>query len=81
VIQSAFRRHSARNEPAMFYIHPWEIDPNQPRVPVGWLTRARHYRGLDKTLPRLEALVAEFRFTSVREWLESERPVPVPKSA
>jgi hypothetical protein len=49
----------------MFYVHPWEIDPDQPRIAAPWLTRVRHYRGLDRTLPRLERLLTEFRFTSV----------------
>lgn len=69
VIRSAFRQHASRGHPGMFYIHPWEIDPGQPRLPVGWLTRVRHYRGLRHTAERLERLLAEFRFTSVRDWL------------
>ncbi len=71
VIQRAFRERSARGEPGMFYIHPWEIDPDQPRMPVGWVSRVRHYRGLGKTYSRLERLVDEFSFTSVAAWLES----------
>jgi hypothetical protein len=51
----------------MFYVHPWEIDVDQPRLPVPLLTRIRHYRGLSRTLPRIKRLLAEFRFTSVAE--------------
>lgn len=69
LIQRAFREHARAGHPGMFYIHPWEIDPDQPRLPVGWTTRVRHYRGLDRTLPRLERLLTEFRFTSVERWL------------
>lgn len=72
VIRSAFRRLGARGVPGMCYIHPWEVDPDQPRLPVGWLTRIRHYRGLDTVLPRLATLLAEFRFTSVRDWAAGE---------
>jgi polysaccharide deacetylase family protein (PEP-CTERM system associated) len=72
VIQAAFRQAQAAEQPGMFYIHPWEIDPDQPRLPVGPITAFRHYRGLAKTMPRLEALVREFRFTSVRAWRESQ---------
>lgn len=61
----AFQEHSARSQPGMFYIHPWEVDPGQPRLPAGFLTRARHYGGLDRTMPRLERLLSQFRFTSV----------------
>ena len=52
----------------MFYVHPWEIDTDQPQLPVSWLTRQRHYRGIAKTWPRLERLLGEFRFTSVAEY-------------
>lgn len=65
LIRRAFREHLARGVPGMFYVHPWEIDPDQPRIAAPWLTRIRHYGGLRRTLPRLERLLAEFRFTSV----------------
>lgn len=73
MIRAALRQASARGEPGMFYIHPWEIDVDQPRYDVGPLTRARHYRGLEQTLPRLRRLLGEFRFTSVRDWLHAPR--------
>lgn len=65
VFRQAFRRLSARNTSGIFYIHPWELDPAQPRLPVSLLARLRHYSGLERTLPRLERLLDEFRFTSV----------------
>lgn len=60
----AFREHEARGQAAMFYIHPWEIDQGQPRLGVSLLTRMRHYGGISRTLPRLERLLATFRFVS-----------------
>lgn len=60
----ALREHGARGQAAMFYIHPWEIDDEQPRLRVSLLTRVRHYGGLSRTLPRLERLLAAFRFVS-----------------
>lgn len=65
VTRAAFRQFERAGQPGMFYIHPWELDPDQPRLPVGLVTRVRHYRGLDRTLPRLERLLSDFRFTSV----------------
>ena len=65
VIRRAFEGRTAKGESGMFYIHPWEVDPMQPRVDCGWVTRLRHYRGLDRTLPRLERLFGEFRFSAV----------------
>jgi hypothetical protein len=49
----------------VFFIHPWEVDPQQPRLDVSWLAGVRHYRGLERTLPRLEQLMRDFRFSSV----------------
>jgi polysaccharide deacetylase family protein (PEP-CTERM system associated) len=72
LIRAAIRQHGARGLPAMLYTHPWEVDPDQPRLPLGPIGRLRHYRGLQRTLPRLEGLLAEFRFTSVERWLQGE---------
>ena len=66
----AFAQRSRAGVPAMFYIHPWEIDPSQPRMQVSWLTRMRHYRGLDSTRDRLNRLLDEFNFTSVEREIE-----------
>lgn len=72
VVRGAFRDASRRNLPATFYIHPWELDPEQPRVPVGLLTRIRHYRGLARTRTLIRRLLQEFRFTSLARFLASE---------
>ena len=73
MVQSAFREYSATDTPGVFYIHPWELDPEQPRIRSGLLTRLRHYRGLRKSVTRLQQLMNEFRFTSVQRALASER--------
>lgn len=47
----------------VFYFHPWEVDPKQPRVPgVTLKNRVRHYLNLARTVPRLEQLMRDFRF-------------------
>ena len=69
LMQRALRQYEARRVPAMCYIHPWELDPEQPRIEVPWVPRMRHYRNLEKVAPRLEALFAEFRFGSVFDWM------------
>lgn len=54
------------NQPAIFYFHPWEIDPQQPRVPgVGPKTRFRHYLNLDRTASRLDRLLSDFRWDRI----------------
>ena len=74
LMHRALAARAAGGHPGMTYIHPWEVDPDQPRMPVGFLTRIRHYRGLERTLPRLERLLAAHRFTSVARWLADGNP-------
>lgn len=56
------RVNRRERRPVIFYLHPWEIDPGQPRLPVGRVSRLRHYRNLDRTEDRLRQLVADFAF-------------------
>ncbi len=48
--------------PAVVYLHPWELDPGQPRQPVGRLTAWRHYGNLERTEERLVGLLDAFQF-------------------
>lgn len=67
----ALRSINAAGEPFAFYVHPWEIDPQQPRVSVGWFSRFRHYTNLSRCEARLQRLLGEFHFGSMRSVLES----------
>lgn len=50
-------------EPAVFYLHPWEIDAEQPRIPgIDAKTRFRHYVNIDRTEARLRSLLQDFRW-------------------
>lgn len=51
--------------PVVLYVHPWELDPGQPRPPMRPLQRFRHYVGLARAEAKLAALLARFRFTTV----------------
>ncbi len=64
--------------PAMFYIHPWELDAQQPPVrQVGWKSNLRHYTGLKRSEVRLEKLLRQFSFTtmsdSIHQWEQRAR--------
>jgi polysaccharide deacetylase family protein (PEP-CTERM system associated) len=51
------------HRPGIFYFHPWEIDPHQPRIAgCGWKSRLRHYSNLTRMAPALERLLREFRW-------------------
>ena len=57
---------------AIFYLHPWEVDPDQPRVENAKLfSRFRHYNNLDKCMDRLDRLTSDFSFTTVSDALDS----------
>jgi polysaccharide deacetylase family protein (PEP-CTERM system associated) len=71
-------RLNAAGEPAIFYIHPWEIDPGQPRLPLSRASAIRHYRNLDKTLGRMERMVEEFAFDTIAATLQTRAPAAAP---
>ena len=59
--RAAIRRVNAEGAPAVFYIHPWELDPGQPRpAGVPLKSRFRHYTNLSKTRHRLRRLAHDF---------------------
>lgn len=72
VTERAIERLETLGRPAALYLHPWELDPAQPRVPAPALARFRHYLNLERTLPRLERLLARFRFASYAEVLAEQ---------
>jgi polysaccharide deacetylase family protein (PEP-CTERM system associated) len=69
--RAGLRRINALGRPFAFYLHPWEIDPDQPRIRVGALSRFRHYTNLDRCEGRLRRLLAEFTFGPMREVLRT----------
>lgn len=59
--------------PAMFYTHPWEIDPNQPKIAgIGLKSRFRHYTGQQSTYARLDQMLSESSFSTVSEVIRQQ---------
>ncbi|MEX0729895.1 MAG: XrtA system polysaccharide deacetylase [Aquisalimonadaceae bacterium] len=80
VTRSGLRRiNLADGQPFIFYLHPWEIDPEQPRVPVGGMSRFRHYHNLHKCEGRLRRLLNDFAFTTVGNVLCEHALSPEPR--
>lgn len=66
VTSGMIRRLNREGLPVVVYLHPWEFDPGQPRVPgLSALSQARHYTGLNRTYRRLNRLLEEFPFQNV----------------
>jgi polysaccharide deacetylase family protein (PEP-CTERM system associated) len=71
----------SEERPAIFYFHPWEIDPQQPRMPNAPLrSRLRHYTGLEQMAGKLRNLVHEFRWDRIDRiaHVEARRAVELP---
>jgi polysaccharide deacetylase family protein (PEP-CTERM system associated) len=69
----AVRRINREGQPVVVYLHPWEFDPDQPRVTAASLrSRIRHYVNLRHTAERLQQLLRQFRFGTIEDVLRSE---------
>jgi polysaccharide deacetylase family protein (PEP-CTERM system associated) len=70
----AIRRiNEVENQPAMVYLHPWEIDVEQPRISAPWLSRFRQYQNLDTTESKLKKLLREFSFCTLETVLDGRK--------
>ncbi|MDO4628892.1 MAG: DUF3473 domain-containing protein [Planctomycetia bacterium] len=59
--------------PFMFYVHPWEVDPEQPRLPFGSrATQFRHRVGLGRNLAKIRKLLRDFSFCTLSEVINYE---------
>ena len=67
--RAALKRINTWQQPFIFYLHPWEIDPKQPRIPAAVLSRFRHYNNLDKCEARLRCLLRDFQFAAIKDVL------------
>jgi len=77
VTKLGLSRINQSNRPYIFYLHPWEIDPEQPRVKSNILSSFRHYNNLDKCEMRLERLLQDFEFSTVVDVLEKQKLITV----
>ena len=62
--KAGLKQINRQQKPFIFYLHPWEVDPEQPRISASWFSRFRHYNNLDKCEPRLRNLMSDFQFTT-----------------
>ena len=74
------RLNEKEQQPAMVYLHPWEMDASQPRMPVGWLTRLRHSVNVERTEAKLRRLLRDFSFAPAADVL-AETGLLVPGDA
>jgi len=78
----AIRQVNRDGRPAVFYFHPWEIDPDQPRVDnASMRSRLRHYTNLDVMAAKLRHLIGEFAWGRMDEIAAREARLAVPLAA
>jgi hypothetical protein len=66
VLRALLRKLEGEGSPLVMYMHPWEFDPDQPRMEGSMVSRLRHYLNLDKTEGRMRALLQDFSFAPIR---------------
>ncbi|MGB9081955.1 MAG: XrtA system polysaccharide deacetylase [Desulfuromonadaceae bacterium] len=66
------RINNQEKQPTVLYFHPWEIDPDQPRIKAGFKSRFRHYLNLDKTEGKLAYLFKRHTFASMKMVLAAQ---------
>ena len=76
-LRSINKKH---NQPFMFYIHPWELDPDQPRLQAGRKSRFRHYQNLRTTERKLDRLLSKVHFSSFSQSLPVFQTKRTPRS-
>ena len=69
LIESFVQATNKEGWPAIIYLHPWEFDPEQPRIRAGPLARFRHYVNLNTTDRKLNALLNDFEFKTMQMFL------------
>ena len=77
ILRRAFARVNAREgQPCALYFHPWELDPDQPRIQAGFRSRFRHYLNLNSTEPKLAKLISGLSFAPMGRVLDSLSDLP-----
>jgi polysaccharide deacetylase family protein (PEP-CTERM system associated) len=66
LLRAGLRQKERLGAPGCLYLHPWEVDPGQPRQRLGGLRGFRHYVNLHRTYDKLDALLRDFRFDTLR---------------
>lgn len=69
----AFKQFEDVGRPTVLYLHPWEIDPEQPRIPGPLRSRFRHYTNLHRTQDRLEQLLQRYSFAPFRDHVPQDQ--------
>jgi len=73
LVARGVKRINAQGRPAVVYLHPWELDPDHPRLPLPWSLRVRCYGNLERTENKLRRLLRDFEFAPAETFLDHDR--------
>ena len=71
ILRQMLVRTAGEGHPLVMYLHPWELDPDQPRMQGSHVSQFRHYLNLRKTEARLHQLITDFKFAPIREAIDA----------
>ncbi len=74
IYQKMINRLHRQGRPLIFYFHPWELDPNIPKLSLPTFARLRHYTNLARTRQKLVQLLSDFEFTSIQDLYSINEP-------
>ncbi|MEP3478491.1 MAG: XrtA system polysaccharide deacetylase [Fuerstiella sp.] len=74
VTERLLRRVRKADRPLNVYIHPWEFDPEQPRIQASWKSKFRHYQNLKTTAPKISRMLRTFDLTTMTEVVQQYLP-------
>jgi polysaccharide deacetylase family protein (PEP-CTERM system associated) len=78
----AFRQTDAEGQKVIVYFHPWELDPEQPRIEASFRSRFRHYTNLKHMESRLQHLMQSYKFKPLGEFVKQLHPtLPLARAA
>lgn len=81
------RINDDERQPACIYFHPWELDPDQPCLARGLISRVRTYAGMSRMERKIDRLLQEFRFSGLMsvyasaQWIREDRALSAAQSA
>ena len=72
ITQWAIKRINTEGKSATVYLHPWEIDPSQPKPNVSLLNLTRHRIGMNSVLYKLDVILKQFKFGSIQQLINTD---------
>jgi len=64
-------KNKSKKDPTIFYIHPWELDKQQPRIKMSYMKKIRHYLNISNAEEKMKRLLSEEKFISIKDFIKN----------